>query len=244
MLKDRKNDQGRENESNKRNESRHSLWILIVLFELFQNFISFEDRYLLNLSLQVELVLLCVISPFLKREILCVLGVYFLWIVVSDNIGISFYEEWILIEVVCLACLLTWLHKRPERIPSDPPSNTVQMAFYYGIKAPLIAKIISIFNLPFYGIAIVIGDDVMMPSGKSKCIKKVTRRHLNSWTILDTKIPVDDDILRSFKGLEGASVGKADCMEVVGEFLNKLGYDYKPSVDPSSYMAKILSLRV
>jgi len=187
--------------------------------------------------------ILCLIVNHIKKAHLFLFSAFFFWVFATSFFP-SYPQSLALFEVAILTCLLFWIKKRPERIPSDPPSNTVQVAFYYGIKAPFLAKLASLFNLPFYGIAIVINDNVMMPSKKTKCIRKVTREYLNLWTILDTTVPVNNDILSAFNLLEGAPIKSADCMKVMGGFLDKLGDDYTPTPDPSSYMAKILELRI
>ena len=213
----------------------------IAAVELLAALVPYEDIQDLGLYFQLEFLFLCAATLcYVKWDAVFVLFAYSLWQTVSDRLWA--YPQWIgVMEASILWMLLWWIYRRPERIPSDPIGDTVCLAFYYGDKAPLIAKISSILSLPYTGIAVIIKDRAMVPRGKEK---KIICRHpetLHPWTIVDTYIKPTPEILEAFNQLEGKPMGKAKCMKTMTPFLDKLGFGR--SRDPADYLLRVLAQR-
>lgn len=218
------------------------LILTIPLIGILEVVLCDENVHLLINYVYMEALILCFCGYLgMKRDMWILFGLYFLWFISTNLAGISIYEEYAAIEAVVFGMLVYWIYKRPERIPSDPPSETVQIAFYYGTNSPLIARIMSLIGLPVTGIAVIIWDEAIIPIGKTGKLQKRPREALKAWIKLDTKIMPNERDIALFYSLEGQNVEYSGCMKAFYPFLNNIGI--KPTVDPSSYMSKILEIR-
>lgn len=217
------------------------------IVELLGVIVPIESIYWLIFYVQVETVILCLCGYFgMKRDLWLFVLLYLSWICATTLFKIDFLQEFALIEAAAFAVIVWWLYRRPERIPSDPHSkNTAQVAFYYGDKFPLVAKIASFIGLPVSGIGIIIGDKGIMMRGKTGMLEEIDRTNFRKWIILDTNIEINGQIKGEFKNLKGKKTSKSGCMSVMTPFLSSLGDQYKPFrlQSPSSYMSQILDLR-
>lgn len=177
----------------------------------------------------------------MKQSMALLLTIWFTWLLATNHLPVIL--EYAAIEAGMLMVLVCWIYKRPEWIPSDPPSNdTVQLAFYYGDKSPFIAKGMALLGLNVTGIAVIIGDVAMVPVCKSGRIEKRTRKGLKKWIKLDTRFHGDSIIgYDSFLGLEGKEVKPEGCMKVFEDILIKCVPDWSLLDSPSSLMSKILA---
>lgn len=217
------------------------LILLLPIIGILEVVLFAENTHQLMGYIYMETALICICGYLgVKRDMWILLSLFYLWVFIS-NLYISFSLEAASIEAVILGMLVYWIYQRPERIPSDPPSETVQIAFYYGNKSPFIARIMSLIGLPVSGIGIIIWDEAIVPVGKAGKLQKRRREALKSWVKLDTKIMPKERDLTLFHSLEGQFVEHLGCMKAFYPFLNNLGI--KPTIDPSSYMSKILNLR-
>jgi len=214
------------------------LVLLIPLLGVLEALLTFQNLHFLESYIQIELVILALCGCFTIRKSLWIfLTVFYFWVFVSDLL-FSFSTYYVVTEVVVSAMIIYWLCKRPEKIPSDPPSDTVQFAFRYGKKSPLIAKIASFIGLRVTSIAIIIGDEVILPNqGK---LEKHSRSILKNWIKLDTGVVVIENIKKEFKALENKEFAYAHCMLVLRQFMYLLGAGYGATSNPSSYMSKLL----
>jgi len=221
--------------------------LLLPVVELLGVMLPLERIHWLVTYAQIEGIIICLCGYFgIKKDLWLFLSIYFFWILVTNNLPVIVPQELALIEVGIFSCIIFWLHQRPERIPSDPPSKTVQIAFYYGEKFPFVAKLFSFIGLPVNGIGIIIDNDGIFVRGRTGKMEKRSRELFRRWIILDTKVPVNKDIIQNFHALEGQAASKSGCMIIITTFLSRLGAEYTPSSllqSPSSYMSQILSVR-
>jgi len=220
--------------------------LLLPVVELLAVIVPIESTHWLDTYEQIEVIIICLCGYFgVKKDIWLFIFIYFTWIFITDNLHVTVLQELALIEVGIFSALIYWLHARPERIPSDPQSKTVQVAFYYGDKFPIIAKLSSFIGLPVNGIAIIIDGDGLLVIGRTGKLHKRSREAFRKWIILDTKVPVTERITSEFNLLEGQFTSRSGCMSAMKPFLTSLGDKYKPSLlqSPSSYMSQVLAVR-
>ena len=186
----------------------------------------------------------------MKKSMFLLLTLWIAWTLIINNFNVM--QEYAQIQTGVFVALVYWVFRRPEWIPSDPPSdNTVQIAFYYGDKSPFIANVFSLLGFNVTGIAVIIGDVAMVPIGKSGKIEERTRGALKKWIKLDVgnlcHHCVTKDRPAGWKGvkynfcrLSGAPVGYGGCMEAMKPIISRLPY-WSPLDSPSSLMSKILN---
>jgi len=181
-------------------------WILLLpVVELLGVIVPIENIHWLVSFVHAETVILCLCGYFgMKRDLWLFVLLYLSWIGITDLFKFDILQEFALIETAAFAVIVWWLYKRPSRIPSDPHSrDTVQVAFYYGDKFPLVAKIASFVGLPVGGIGIIINDKGILMRGKTGKLEIRKRETFKKWIILDTKIKINEQIKREFNKLEG-----------------------------------------
>jgi len=223
---------------------------ILPIIELLGVIVTQDKIYLLLLYLQVQLMAVCWCAYIgIKKDLQLFLFIYFSWVCATDflfsSFDISIPVTASLLETGIFTAIVFWIYNRPERIPSDPPSETVQIAFYYGDKSPLIARIASFLGLPVTGIGLIIGAHAMMVRGKTEKMIRLDRIELRKWIKLDTHVTASDEICEAFNAYEKQHVTYAGCLSALAPFLSMLGKKYKPSLaqSPSSYMSQVLGLR-
>lgn len=165
-------------------------------------------------------------NPKLKR--LCLLvALYFFYIAVTDLMTIDYPSWWIGLEAMVLAILCGGILSVPERLPSYQGKN-VSLAFYRGSETPVVGSILSLFGLPYSGVALVVDGRMMMPRRKVGKFVKVDLVDISrQWTILGTSFETTSEIKSFFNGLEGTPVTMANCVSAIRPALDILGYQSK-----------------
>jgi len=217
------------------------LIILLPVIGILEVILAFEDDYLLINYVHLEMVIVAGCGYLgIKRGMWLLLALFYGWVFITGSIEITFFAEYAATEAVLFGMLVFWIYRRPERVPSDPPSDTVQIAFYYGDKSPFIAKIMSLLGLPVTGIAVIIRNEAYVPIGKSGKIEIRPRETLRKWIKLDTgrNLP-----LTSYVCLEGREVKYAGCMKAFRGVLHQVVPDWSTLDTPSSLMSKMLDGR-
>lgn len=235
------------------------LIVLLPIIELLGVIVPQENVHHLAAYLHSELVIICLCGYFgMKRSMFFLLCFWSTWILVTNNLNVI--QEYAQIEAGIFMALVFWVYRRPEWIPSDPPSETVQIAFYYGDKSPFIAKVMSLIGLPVTGIALIIGEDAIVPieqktknqlktKKKSVILEKRTRKSLKKWIKLDTRMAfkntgcVGKPLISEIIKLEGQHLGYAECMKAFKNVLIQVVPDWSPMDTPSSLMSKMLANR-
>jgi len=220
------------------------LIILLPLVGILEVILAVEDVNLLDNYVYIEVIILSICGYLgLKRDMWLLLTIFYVWVFITDAF-IYFPLQASAIESVLFGMLVYWVYRRPERIPSDPRSDTVQLAFYYGDKSPFIAKIMSLLGLPVTGVAVIIGDEAIVPIGKTGKLEKRPRKALRKWIILDTGAGFRNNGWLIIKKLEGKNVGYAGCIKALGVVLEQVVEDYSSTDTPSSLMNKVLAKRI
>jgi len=216
--------------------------LFLPVIELLGVIVPQENIHHLANYIYLELYLICVCGYLgMKKSMFLLLSIWSAWLLITS--GSNAIQEYAQLEGGVVAALVYWIYRRPEWIPSEPPSeNTIQIAFYYGDKSPFIAKIMALLGLNVRGIAVIIGDSAMVPVGKSGKIEKRPREALRKWIKLDSGIIIHKSSLCLFSDLEGNAVGNVGCMVAMKSILVLLGY-WSPLDTPSSLMSKMLAWR-
>jgi len=217
-----------------------SLILLLPLIGIIEVILSWQGVQWLEILVYLEMVVICLCGYLgMTRPMWLLLTLFYTWVIVTDRF-IAFSMQVAAIEAVIFGMLVYWVYKRPENIHSDTPSDTVQVAFYKGLKYPFIAKLCTLFSYNVTGIAVVINDTVMMVRGKTGIIEKRARNSLNSWVIIDTYIKPDYKMIGAFLELEGDKVGYGGCMKAMKPVLNLLGDKRPLCLSPAAYMEQLL----
>lgn len=175
----------------------------------------------------LEIILLAIAGYFSKtkrhKSVLFVLSLWMCWVFATDWTG--YFPAWLASwEATAFCVLICWTLTRPVRLPNYLGPN-VSLAFYDGLAAPVLARIASLFGLPYSGVAVVMKGYVMWPDGKSKkLVKREMKRLPPSWTILDAGQPVSVEIEKEFAELEGKDISYAGCIRAIKPVLDILGY--------------------
>lgn len=208
---------------------------LLPAIELLGVIVPQENIHHLAAYVQLELVVICLCGYFgMKQSMFLLMCVWAIWALTTN---FNVIQEYAQIEAGVFASLVFWIYRRPEWIPSDPPSDTVQIAFYYGDKSPFVAKLMAMLGLNVTGIAVIVGDEAYVPVGKSGRVEKRTRKALRKWIKLDTGVG------SRHNALEGKNVDYAGCMKAFKDVLIEVITDWSPLDTPSSLMSKMLARR-
>lgn len=219
-----------------------SIILLIPLIGIFEVLLTWEQIYLLRNFVYLEMIVLCFCGVVgLRRDLWLLLCVFYSWIAISDQI-FYFSQAQAYLEAALFFVLVYWVNIRPLWIPSDPPSNTLQFAFYRGNKTPFISKVGQLFGLPVGGVAVIINDDALRPVGLRGVLELRQRSQLKMWIKLDTKIRVSNDIKKEFNNLIGKQTGKAGCLRALRPILSKT--PLSGSIHPSGLLSEILDSRL
>jgi len=227
------------------------LILLLPFIELLGVIIPQENISHFVTYFHLELAVICLCGYFgMKRSMFLLLSIWSIWLLVTNHWNVV--QEYAQIEAGVFAALVYWVYRRPEWIPSDPPSDTIQIAFYYGDKSPFVAKIMALIGLDVTGIAIIVGNEAYIPVGKSGRIENRTREALRKWIKLDTHISIGflDRIAgkrplfgNQLHDLIGKEVKYAGCMKVFRNMLIQVVPDLSPLDTSSSLMSKMLANR-
>ena len=158
-----------------------------------------------------------------QKTALGIIVIWMVWVALTDWVPI--FPGWLYsIETTLFCLLIGWILARPEHLPSYFGPN-VGIAFYSGSDAPLIGRVLSLFRLPYSGVALVVDGRIMQPrkkTGKFVCtdLGKVSR----NWTILETSFETTSQIETAFNNLEGKPVTTANCISAIKPILKILGY--------------------
>lgn len=205
--------------------------------------LDFEDVYLLINYVYLEMIIVAICGYLgMKKAMWLLLALFYTWIFITGLTGVMFFTEYAATESIVFGMLVYWVYRRPEWIPSDPPSDTVQIAFYYGDKSPFVAKIMALLGMNVTGIAIVIGNEAIIPVGKSGKLEKRSREALRKWIKLDTRFKPTEDLLRNFHALEGKAVKYAGCITAFQLILVEIRPGYRQAGTPSSLMIEVLAM--
>jgi hypothetical protein len=171
-----------------------------------------------------------------QKSILAVVAGWMAWIALTDWVPV--FPGWLYsIETTAFCVLIGWLILRPERLPSYLGPN-VSLALYQGSRAPIIAKVLGLFGLPFLGVALVVDGNMMMPRRKvGKFIKVPVTEVSRRWTILGTPYETTPEIKTLFNSLEGQPVKGANCVSSIRPVLGILGYN---SITPGTLAMEVL----
>lgn len=222
-----------------------SFILLLPVIGILEVILAFEDVYLLVNYVYFEMVIICICGYLgMKRDMWLLLAIFYGWVVISSLSGITFFSQYAAVEAVVFGMLVYWVYRRPERIPSDPPSDTVQLAFYYGNKSPFIARIASLVGLPVTGVAVVLGNEAVIPVGKTGRLEKRSRATLRQWIILDTRIPSNPRIRHEFYKAINTNVRYAGCLYALLELIFAINPDYAQENTPSGLMSRVLNNKV
>lgn len=226
------------------------LILFLPIIGIVEVLLTWQDVHLFQSFIYLEMVVACFCGYLgTKRDMWLLLAIYYSWIAVSD--AIFMVPQWLSgAESLLFAMLVYWIYRRPEWIPSDPVSDTVQIAFYYGDKSPFVAKIMSLIGMNVTGIAVIIGDWAIVPIEKSGMLEKRPSESLKKWIKLDTghKPGLKLDTVRGIElirwaKLEGRKVEYAGCMKAFKDVLIQVVPDWSPNDTPSSLMGKMLANR-
>ncbi len=191
----------------------------------------------------LEIILLAVAGYFSKtdrhKSVLFVLSIWMCWVFATDWTG--YFPAWLAsYEATAFTVLIGWILARPVRLPNYRGKN-VALAFYGGSYAPLLARVVSLFGLPFAGVGVVMNGYAIVPRGKLGKMVKIEFSDLpSSWVVLGTNNHVTADIEAEFAELEGHSVAYAGCVTVIKPILDILGYR---SITPGGLAMEVLDGR-
>jgi len=215
------------------------LILALPVIGLLSVIVPIEGVHNLITYVQLELYVICLCGCIaMKRAMWFLLCVWATWNLVTSQV--LFAQEIAQLEAGAFMALFWWVLRRPDTIPSDPRSDTVQIAFYSGSKSPLIAHLAALIGLPVTGIAVVIGDYAIVPVGKSGKLRKCPREALRGWIKLDTGkyFPLDE-----FYRMDERDLPPAGCMCAFNNVLTKVVRDLSAVDTPSSLLTKLLANR-
>jgi len=172
----------------------------------------------------------------MRRHMWLLLCVWSAWNLTTSQV--LFTQEMAQLIAGVFMALVFWILCRPDTIPSDPRSDTVQIAFYHGNKSPIIARIAALVGMDVSGIAVIIGDEAIVPRGKTGKLERRPRETLRRWIKIDTGkyFPIDE-----FYRMEGRNVPPSGCMCAFNNVLIKVVSDLSRVETPSSLLTKLLN---
>lgn len=182
-------------------------------------------------------------------DALLVLGIFYTYIIIVDNIDLVVPKNFAALEVLIVAVIIFWIKMRPT-IRSEPISKNVCLAFYYGNNASFLARVSSLIGMPAQSIAIIIGDEAIVPNGELNILEKRSSKALvsESWLILDTFVKPSNHIIYEFNKLAGKQIICSllkfnNCLKTMTPFLNLLGPIFNPGYNPGLYQKQIMDGR-
>jgi len=157
------------------------------------------------------------------RSIVGVVAAWMAWVALTDWVPIfpGWLYSW---ETTAFCVLLGWLSLRPVRLP-DYLGPNVALAFYSGSGAPVIGHVLSLFSLPYSGVALVVNGQMMIPRRSTGKFVRIDLRHVTRrWTILGTPFETTPEIKSFFNRIEGTPVRMVNCVSAIKPALAILGY--------------------
>lgn len=194
------------------------------LIDIVRDYVNLEWSSLVAL----ELALLSVAANASRgtrkhKSILLVAAMWMVWHLFTDWVPV--FPGWLnSYETIAFCVLIGTIAARPERLPSYFGPN-VSLAFYSGSQAPIIGHILSLFPLPYSGVALVVDGRMMQPRKKTgKFVRVDLAKVSRNWTLLGTPFETTPEIKSAFNRLEGTPVTMANCVRAIKPALSILGY--------------------
>lgn len=194
------------------------------LLGIMEEYVKLDWSFLVSVELALVAVA-GVASRGTKRHnsILFVVAVWLVWELLTDWGPI--FPGWLnSYETIAFCVLIGTIAVRTERLPSYLGPN-VSLAFYSGSETPIIGHVLSLFSLPYSGVALVVDGRMMQPRRKvGKFVRVDLAKVSRNWTLLGTSFETTPEIKSFFNGLEGAPVKMANCVTAIKPVLAILGY--------------------
>jgi len=157
------------------------------------------------------------------KSILLAIAIWMGWHFITDWVPV--FPDWLYSwETIAFCVLIGTISARTERLPNYLGSN-VALAFYSGSETPVIGHVLSLFSLPYSGVALVVDGRMMQPRRKTGEFVRVDLAKVSrNWTLLGTPFETTPEIKSAFNQLEGTPVTMVNCVSAIKPVLAILGY--------------------